>query len=103
MNNDLDNAAENISEELLTRSAGRPVGRRQSILDPELRGARNYLLELLETTWGEVGFNLQRIKTAADVRSTLQVWEKDDSPYFVVKILLRLPENLAMQPSGGPP
>ena len=50
-------------------------GRPEAIGDVELRSARNNLVALLENTWGEIGWTLRRVKTVADVRGALQVWE----------------------------
>ena len=70
------------------------VGRHEAIDDESLLGSRDHLHSLLDKTWGDVGWKLQHIKTPADVRCTLEVWQ----PYrenHVVDILLRPSESRA--------
>ena len=64
---ELDNAGQPNSE--------RHVGRPESLRDMELRASRENLLSLLEGTWAEVGWSLQRIKNRPDVRPALRKWE----------------------------
>ena len=60
-------------------------GRKKSVLDTALSGTRNRLVGLLETTWCDVGFGLQRIREGniTDIKKakrilqpTLRVWEE---------------------------
>jgi hypothetical protein len=72
------------------------VGRPESVDDATLEDSRNHLVWLLEISWGEVGWNLRTVKTAADVRCALQAW--DQEPYrsrYVVETLLRFSERAA--------
>lgn len=69
-------------------TARRRAGRKQGIDDEYLEGTRNSLVWLLESTWGEVGWNVQTIKTSADVQRALQSWEQHRDKY-VVEALLR--------------
>jgi hypothetical protein len=74
--------------------AGGRAGRPKGIDDGYLRDTRDHLVWLLESTWGEVGWTLQTIKTAADVRRALQSWEQQHSKY-VVEALQRPSESAA--------
>lgn len=64
------------------------AGRKPGIDDEYLQGTRDSLVWLLEFTWGEVGWNVQTIKTSADVRRAVQSWEQHRDKY-VVEALLR--------------
>jgi hypothetical protein len=73
------------SSEITARSR---AGRKQGIDDGYLQGTRDHLVWLLEGTWGEVGWTVQKIKTPADVRRALVSWEQHHHRY-VVEALLR--------------
>ena len=64
-------------------------GRPEGIGDEALCSTRNLLVRILESTWGEVGWNLRTIKTAQDVPKSFRAWrtEQDLSP--LVRVLLR--------------
>lgn len=75
------------------RHLTRILGRRQRIDSPTLRSIRDSLVELLGNTWTEVGWNLQTIGSPADVPSALKVWEHEERPHLMPKILLRRAES----------
>jgi hypothetical protein len=68
---------------------GKRRGRPQGISDECLLSTRNFLAWLFGNTWGEVGWNLRRIKTAEDVRSALGGWEQYRDGQPVIYSLLR--------------
>jgi len=70
-------------------------GRQQAIDDGRLELTRNYLVWLLESTWGDAGSKLRSIKSAADVRSALSAWEQCGHREYVVDILVRASETPA--------
>jgi hypothetical protein len=47
-------------------------GRPKGIDDGSLWGARAALLDVLESSWGRIGWELQRAKTTSDIRAALQ-------------------------------
>lgn len=67
----------------------RGVGRPQSIDDASLLGTRDFLVRLLENTWGEVGWNLKNIKDSTDVPRSLRAWQSERDLRPVVRALLR--------------
>ena len=71
------------------------VGRQQAIDDDRLEETRNHLVWLLESTWGDVGSKLPKIKAAADVQPALCAWEQYRHHNYVVDILLRSSETPA--------
>jgi hypothetical protein len=73
------------------KSRGRPL----SIDDESLRESRESLLLLLENTWGEVGWNLRRIKVPADVRDAFRPLGNYPNKCYVVDSLLRPSEKPA--------
>jgi hypothetical protein len=68
-----------------------PRRRESAIEDGRLWSDRDHLVWLFEVTWADVGRELSRIKTPADVSTVLQVW-KGRSSNFIVETLLR-PES----------
>jgi hypothetical protein len=85
------NMTENVFAELAQNNAKPGRGRSIAIDDGSLWNARDCLVFLLETTWEDIGGRLPRIKTPADVRNVLQVWEKDNrrNQHYVTQTLLR--------------
>lgn len=77
--------------EALVKSRGRP----EAVADERLLSDRDNLVGLLEKTWGEVGWNLRRVKTAADVRAALQAWEGEPMLPYPATILLRTSDQSA--------
>jgi len=68
----------------------RPRGYPERIDDGRLRGVREHLVWLLETTWHEVGCMLPSVKTEPQLRLALKAWEKRvEQEEHVVKALLR--------------
>lgn len=55
----------------------------------QLLGSRDHLVWLLESSWGEVGWELGRIRTAADVRRALASWQQVEDSNYSMKCLLR--------------
>ena len=94
--NDHINMAEKIMAELAENERKRPRGYPERIDDETLRGAREHLVWLVETTWDEVGSNLRGIRTPAHVRPVFKAWEKRvEQEVHVVKMLLRSTERTA--------
>jgi hypothetical protein len=71
----------------LTRYPGRP----ERITDDLLVSARNHLVYLFESTWGDVGWYLTEIRErrSADVRLALQSWRAITHSHYAVEVLLR--------------
>jgi ribosomal protein L37E len=75
-------------ENNLSERREKPIGRPQAIDDESLQAVRNHLVQLLEKTWGSVGWSLPRIKTQADIFTALSSWGKYRE-HYVVDTLLR--------------
>jgi hypothetical protein len=72
----------------------RSVGPPEQIDDPTLRGNRDQLRSLLESTWCEIVGPLHNINITADVSLALEAWEPEQDCYLV-RLLLRPTEGLA--------
>jgi hypothetical protein len=81
-------AVNNVENNLFSDRRKSRAGRPEVINDEALQTARDYLVSLLEKTWGQIGWNLQTIKTQADVTTALRGWEKYRD-HYVVDALLR--------------
>lgn len=80
--------AENNLELNVEGNAKQRRGPKLQIDENILWGSRESLVGLLEATWHEVEWNLETVRTSAEVRPALQPWEqRQDVP--VVQTLLR--------------
>ena len=64
-------------------------GRPEGIDDDLLRDTRDFLVQLLESTWSEVGWNLRIIMTAQDIPRAFQAWRPEQDLRPLVRVLLR--------------
>lgn len=89
--------AENVLSSYLKDSPKPRRGRGLTIDDGRLWGVRDHLVWLLESTWADMGGELSRIRTPADVVAALRVWT-DKSTEHVTKALLRPSSSPATSP-----
>lgn len=72
-------------------------GRRERLTDAQLRSTRDYLVRLLESTWGDVGWGLHEIMNgqSTDAARALEAWAGAEHPHHVFRVLLRETESPA--------
>jgi hypothetical protein len=96
MNLDDINMPAKIFAELESEEPKARRGYPERLNEGRLWGVRQHLLVLLETTWDEVGCFLPRVKTMAQLKMTLEPWQKRvDQEEHVIKALLRPSESPA--------
>jgi hypothetical protein len=78
-------AAGDVEQAKTKRLRGRPHG----ITDAELIANRNFLVWLVENTWGSVGLELHRVKSPDGVRLALKEWERYQDQNALVGNILR--------------